>query len=146
MSAMIQGALPQFKVCFSGLLEKMGINCISKHITDQQFPLPENLYKPEYEVFYFNQKLSSQEAVDRIRIRGFEPANYYELATWDGFHGCGSTIALGTAVKISGTIHRFVFILFALRSKGNLSLLENWHSYTWPSCSCFLGVKRPFTH
>lgn len=95
------------------LLQKRGIEMLNSLVTDEDFPLYPEKARGNYVVFHFSNllkrkddgsvqqviRMSSDEAIKQIRMKGYEPATPQELALWNGWYG-NTVLALGESIRI----------------------------------------------
>lgn len=139
MSVAVQGAFPE--ITLSGLMKSVGVRCTNECICDHLFPVPHRIWISNYKEFQFNRALSSIEVTEQIRIRGYEPANCFELLLWEGLKTCPTIIALGSKINLNG-IRRVIFILHGTQNFHELFFSWGWNSNKWPEDCTFLAVKN----
>lgn len=122
----------------SSLIESAGFAYVNLNIKDSFFPEPDEI-SADYKVFHFNEYLSSDAAVEKMKAKGCRPANVWELVKYsiEGWNGKGWTVALGSVGKVGGGRH--VPGLFRDGSERRL-YLNVWDG-GWDGVCRFLGVK-----
>ena len=83
----------------SQLIKKNKFDYINSNITDSLFPAPIEL-RTDYKLFHFDKNLSFDDAVKEMQKEGYEPANIYELLSWNKWNGKDWIVALGSVVKV----------------------------------------------
>ena len=120
------------------LIKEQGFRWVSPDITNKRFPAPDRLWD-DYRRFRFGKKVSSEEAVKRMKEQGYEPANSHELVLWEGWNEKDAAVALGSVTKVGG--YRSVLYLDRNGSKRDLYL--SWWDDNWNASCHFLAVRNP---
>lgn len=121
------------------LIRAQKFDQVNPEITNELFPIPDRVWN-NYVEFHFGEFISSEEAVERIRAEGYEPANSHELLLWNRWNGENPVIALGSLTKIDG--RKKVLSLHSFWSRRCLDLILR--DNIWIAYRChFLGVRKP---
>src|SRR3989338_2331431 len=117
-------------------LIKSRFDWVNNAITNERFPAPDRLWN-DYREFYFGD-ISSKEAVKRMKVKGYEPANSHDLLVWNGWDGENFVVALGSVAEVRG--NRCVLCLgrYGLERSLNLSQWVNG----WSAICRFLAVRK----
>ena len=92
----------------------------------------------DYKLFHFDEKISSENAIAKIKKEGYSPANYTELLSWKDWNDKDFVIALGSVAELDGC--RCVLYLFEDGSERYFDL--GWFGYGWRAGSRFLAVRN----
>ncbi|MBI1755181.1 hypothetical protein HYR65_02770 [Candidatus Azambacteria bacterium] len=125
------------RASLSELIKARNFDWVNPDITDNRFPAPDRLWN-DYKEFPFEERVSSKEAVKRMRAEGYEPANSHELLLWDGWNGKDTVVALGSFAKV----HGFRSVLYLLRYGSRRDLDLGWWDHDWHAHCRFLAVRK----
>ena len=121
------------------LIKEQGFRWVSPDITNKRFPAPDRLWD-DYRRFRFGKKVSSEEAIKRMKEQGYEPANSHELLLWEEWNGKDAVVALGSFVRVDG--NRPVLYLYR-NWLVERSLYLSWWDGIWNTSCHFLAVRNP---
>lgn len=123
----------------SSLIKKRKFDWVNPDITDERFPIPDRLWN-DYKLFHFGERVSSEEAVERMQKQGYEPANSHELLQWNDWNEEDFVVvALGSVAGVYG--YRYVLCLHRCGLEYPLLLLYRWDD-VWLDYYRFLAVRN----
>jgi len=124
------------KITLESLIESKKFDWVNSDIIPN-FELPERSYK-EYKIYSFDKRISSEDAIAKMKSDGFLPANCRELLEWNGDEKNTYTIALGSVGEVDGG--RNVLVLDRGDSERSL-YLSGWGG-DWSAFFRFLAVRN----
>lgn len=119
------------------LIKEWKFDYVNFKIEDRLFPEPKEI-KNDYKLFHFNELLSSEDAIQKMKKEGYKPANVYELLLWKDWIEKDWITALGSVGRVDGD--RRVPCLDGNDSGRGLSLY--WWDGDWAADCRFLGVRN----
>lgn len=119
------------------LIKSKKLDCVDSDITEDNFPAPKEI-RTDFKLFHFDRIISSEDAVKEMEKEGYNPANIYELLSWEGWNGNDFVVALGSAPDIDGD--RYVPYLHGNNYERYLYLVRLSHG--WSAYYSFLGVRK----
>ena len=124
-------------VSLAALIKTRKFDWVDPSITSEHFSIPDRLYT-NYILFHFGKYTSSKEAVKRMQVAGYEPANFHELLLWEEWNGKDVVVALGFILEVHNSSH--TPFLQGDGSKRYLYLDRLDHD--WSANCCFLAVLK----
>lgn len=116
------------------LIEQNNFDYVNSNITEELFPAPKTISN-EYKLFHFGREISSEDAIEEMKVEGYRPSNIYELLEWTGWNGKDSVVALGSVCHIASRVP----YIYENISKPYLHLLR--FDGGWAADCYFLGCK-----
>ena len=130
------------------LINKKDYYYVNRHLTTENFPIPEKVRTEGWKLIEMKKSFSSEEALDEIKKQGCTPANAYELALWSESHRqemkkgtC--VIAFGQLWQNSVGYHRVPYVHANSGGdfKFDLGNFENdWNDDNFLLCFCDLEL------
>ena len=119
------------------LIKKLKLTYVNPNIENAGFA--DKLRNKNFKVFHFNRYISSEDAIQEIEKKGYQPANAIELLTWaKDWNSKDWVVALGEIRHVGGDRH--VLYLWFDGLKRDLSLC--WFGYGWSGHCRFLAVRK----
>lgn len=124
----------------ASLIKKRKFDWVNSSITEEAFP-PQEVRSSDYKLFHFDRFISSDDVISQMQEEGYEPANLYELLSWDEWNGEDWVVALGSVAKVNGS--RYVPCLN--RGGAGRDLYLDIRDVGWNGFFRFLGVRTSGT-
>lgn len=118
------------------LIKKGNFIGVDDNITQENFPMTERRWR-DYKMFDFG-AITSEKAVKKMRVEGYEPANIYELMDFNDSGVYDFIVALGSVVGVGG--YRLVPCLG--RGGAGRELYLGWWVSGWDGRYRFLAVRN----
>ena len=118
------------------LIDNHKFNYTNSNITEDNFPI-QQISKGEYKLFHFDKNISSKDAIKEMKKSNYQPANIYELLSWEKWNKKDFIAALGS-VWVGPDGSRGVACLGRDGSGRDLDL--RWYGFDWDGVCRFLAV------
>lgn len=120
------------------LIKENNFYYVNSYITEDNFPIPENIEEVEYDIVDFNRYIVSEDAIKELSKDGYRPATLYDLLAWKNWNNSDFVVALGSVAEVDGS--RRVPCLNEDFSGRRLGL--DWFDGDWNDDCRFLRVRN----
>ncbi len=124
------------------LIKENKFDWVNPDITEKNFP-PQKISKGKYKLFHFGGFINSEDAKKEMEAQGYQPANIYELLSWNEWDGKDYIVALGS-VCVLPSGRRDVAVLSEGSDGRSLNL--GWVGLDWGGYCRFLAVSKSLGH
>jgi len=121
----------------SALIESRKFDWVNFDIKDGLFEKPKEI-GTDFKLYHFGRYISSEDAIKGMQKDGYEPANAWELLSWEDWNEKDLVVALGSVAKVDGG--RRVPYLGGDDSERYLNL--RWFVSDWVAHCRFLAVRN----
>lgn len=102
---------------------------------EANFPLEERKHG-EYKLFHFDRYISSEDAIEEMKKKGYVPVTLLELLEWKKWNGKDWVVALGSVAEVDGRL----YVPYLGGDGSERYLYLGWWGDVWDAYYRFLGV------